>query len=196
MFGAQCDGAFEGSQPVLQSLTRNRVNQVEIDATNRSRLDDLQAAGNVVGIVVSFEEFQLGWVETLCAHADAINAGRGKHVAIFRGDGRRVGFDREFDEFGEIEPAAKAEDQAIHFGQWKERGSSSAKKDGSGPKDLRRVSPEIGFAKHEIDESRHAVGGLAGDRIKIAVVAFVETEGDVNVKRGNLGSRQFGAYKC
>jgi hypothetical protein len=40
--------------------------------------------------------------------------------------------------------------------------------------------------KNQIDEPAHPFGSLSGDAVKIAVVALVETKGDVDVESLNL----------
>src|SRR5437764_365353 len=83
----------KGVGPGLQILTGNRIYKVNVDARKTGLAGDLDAAGDVGGVVVAFEELELGGIETLRAEAQAIDAGFAQHLAVVERDGRWVGFD-------------------------------------------------------------------------------------------------------
>ena len=181
MLGAEGDGAVEGLEPGFHVLTRDGVDEIEVQPSDSRRLDDVEAAGHIVGIVMPFENGEFGRVEALCADADAIDAGGGEGVGVFAGDGGGVCLDGPFDQIGEIKSLAQAADETTHLSHGEKRGRTAAEKDGAWPEGLGGMDPEIGFAENEINEMGHSLRRLARDRIKITVMAFVEAKGNVDV---------------
>ncbi len=74
MVGAEGDGPVEGLEPGFQVLAGDGIDEVEVEPGDSGGFDDNEAAGDIVGIVVSFESGEFAAVEALAADADAIDA--------------------------------------------------------------------------------------------------------------------------
>ena len=60
----------------------------------------------------------------------------------------------------------------------------------SGLPDIGIIDTMIGFAQDQIHKSFHPIRALPRDAIKIAIVAFMKAEWNVNIKRRHRHGRQ------
>lgn len=139
---------------------------------------------------MALQQRKLGWVEALRTQARSIHALIQQHSAEFIRKGCGVGFDSPFGALRKIETRSQSADQAAHFVGRQKRRRATAEKYGTRLEFGRSECPEIGLSKDQIDESGHSLRGLPRDGIEIAIVALVETEGDMHIKGGDGDRRE------
>ncbi len=180
MWHAERDRLLQRSLPRGKSLTGDGEDQVQIQPLKPGRAGHCDAAVNIHRVVMSFEDFQLGWIEALRSEAESVDTILAEHSAIVIGDGCGIGFDRPFGHVRQIDPLPQPADQLLHLFQGQQTGCPSAEENRD--RRYRKIVPMVGFAQDQVDKSPHAIGGLAGDAVKVAVMAFVEAERDVNIE--------------
>ena len=130
------------------------------------------------------KHLQLGDVEGLRAHADAIDAGFAEHLQVVERGCRGIHLDREFIHRRQIDPRPQAGDQPRHLIDRQQRRRAAAEEDCLEAERLRAgLTPQIEFAQDAVDKPRHSVWRLPCDRIEVAVMTFVKAERDMDVER-------------
>lgn len=186
VFSLEGEGSAEIAVPFGECLFGDCVDQIHREAANAGAAGELKSTRDAFRVVPAFEGFEVGCVEGLSAHADAVDAPRDEKLHEVEGDGFGVGFDGEFSvRLYLVVLMERVEDSLPQL--WaEERWSAAADEDGvEGFACVGGEGAEFGIEAG--GEGFLAVAGV-DDAVEVAVVALVEAEGDVDVERcGEVG---------
>src|SRR5205823_628659 len=110
-----------------QRLAGNRVDQIKVNPRKARAPRDLDAARQVLRIVMPLEHFQLAGIETLSAETDPIDALLAEHLAILEIRGGRIDLNGPLLHVRKLESIAQSDDQPAHLLQRQQRRRPAAK---------------------------------------------------------------------
>src|SRR5690606_3456503 len=87
------DGLLEVIRPAVEGLVGNGVDQVDAEAIESSLASDVEAARDIVGVMMTLEDAQFIGMKALCAEAEAVDAVLAQHSAVIEADGRGIALD-------------------------------------------------------------------------------------------------------
>ena len=181
------EGTLEIVGPFGEGLSRDGVDEIEGETRDVVGAGDGDGALDGVGVVVSFEGFEVGRVEGLRAHRDPVDLGTLEDFTDGFGEGLGVGLDGPFGVVGECEDGFDCGEELREEVGREEGGGSASDEDGVEGGVVREGGDGLEFGDGSVGECFLSVLSVH-DGVEVAVVAFVDAEGDVDIE----GYRSFG----
>ncbi len=182
VFDGEVECVVEVPFPVVERLAGDGVDEVDADSGDAGISGECDRAGDGLGVVPAAECFEVRGIEGLGADADAVDAGVGECAHEFGGRGFGVALDGPFGPVGEVEDIGDMVEEASPEGDGQEGWGAAADK-------YRSQRAALGPGCDGLEVAGECVGEgifpalVVDDAVEITVVAFVETEGDVDIER-------------
>ncbi len=184
VFHAQRDRAVQVACEIVQRLAGDREDEVEVDSADPRPAEVVHSTGDIGRVVPAFEHLEVGRVEGLSPDGHTGDPALCEHPGQLGGHRLGVGFDGELGDTLQQALAVQAGEQ-LHP-------QARPQQCGGAPAHENRVRPTHQPAR-AIHDFRDQSGGerllavpcgvaWVHDAVKIAVMAAVEAEGDVDVQ--------------
>ncbi len=185
----ELEGGLEGGLPFVERLSREAVHEIEAEVGAASSAGGTDGLAGLGGRVHAVEEPEEGVGEGLDPEAEAVDAGGEEGRCLLFIYRPRVGFDGHLDGFAEGEPVAEPLHDARNPFRRQDRGRPAAEVDGLDGSALELVG---GGAEVDLDGERVEVAAREGEPAgllerhggEVAVGAFAEAEGQMEIERG------------
>lgn len=182
-----CKSDFQIGADVVKRLPRDGVDEIDASTVDSSFSSMTQRALNAGGLMPSLECFEVFAVERLGADADTVDSACHQRVHEFRRDRFGVALDGELTCFAcdrvKIEQVLERGEQFAPKGRSEKAGCAASKENRTETCiGVSMRSQRFEFSDEGIDERRLPILGI-NEAVKVAVVALVKAERDVDVER-------------